>query len=149
LQNSDQCPTCNLTLTDLNNALKSDASLQRLIYKLMPNLLNNEIDRREKFIANETNLFYGSQIAINNNDNISIITGSSVLNVKLYNFQQSDFNHSDKKENMKHIITPNVSSQQVESNVKYIQCNAKTPLRILSKLIRNKYSIPNNYKVMI
>lgn len=36
-----------------------------------------------------------------------------------------------------------------ELSTKYIQCIAQTPIKIFSKLIRNKYNIPHSYKVKI
>ena len=32
---------------------RSDSSLQRLIYQLIPNLLETELERREKFVLND------------------------------------------------------------------------------------------------
>ena len=67
-----KCPTCNLALKDVKSCIRSDSTLQRLIYQLIPNLLENELDRREKFI-NE-----------NLNKSDMILNEKSLLNLKLY-----------------------------------------------------------------
>jgi hypothetical protein len=46
--------------------------LQRLIYQLIPNLLENELDRREKFVINDK---LKSEIILNN---------KTMLNLKLF-----------------------------------------------------------------
>lgn len=32
---------------------------------------------------------------------------------------------------------------------RYLQCNAKTPIRVILKLIRNKYDISNKYQIKV
>ena len=131
-----RCPTCNINLKgSLELCLKSDSFLQRLIYLLIPNLLVNEIERRDRFYFNEN---LNTELIINN---------KTLLNVKLASVQSqnknSDLNKFE-KENQKQ-----PEENTTHSNTKYIQCIAQTPVGILSKLIRNKYDIPLDYKIKL
>ena len=73
-----RCPTCNRNLEDIDNCINFDQSLQRLIYQLIPNLLENEIERRKDFHQYETT---ESTEAIFNED--------TLVNLKLFNIQKS------------------------------------------------------------
>jgi len=133
-----RCPTCNINLKgDLDKCLRSDSFLQRLIYRLIPNLLNSEIKRRDQFYISEN---LSTDLIINN---------STLLNIKLANVscqnENSDLNKFE-KENQKR---PDDTTNSNNNNIKYIQCIAQTPVSILSKLIRNKYDIPLGYKIKL
>jgi hypothetical protein len=132
-----RCPTCNINLKgDLDKCLRSDSFLQRLIYRLIPNLLNSEIKRRDQFYFSEK---LSTDLIINNN---------TLLNVKLVNVpcqnENSDLNKFEKENQKRPDDTTNSNN-----NIKYIQCIAQTPVSILSKLIRNKYDIPLGYKIKL
>lgn len=109
--------------------------MQRLIYNLVPNLLRDELERREKFYVTEN---VKSDLILNN---------KSTVNLKLFNNQQTWLNKRDMIKSKENLLVNADTSQSNETNVKYIQCIAQTPVRILSKLLRNKHSIPLNYKV--
>lgn len=106
---------------------RSDAALQRLIYRIVPSLLDNEIDRREKFYQMEPKY---EQYLLNK---------KTILNLKLY-YKRSKKHLTEDKEN--------VNSKE-QFGDKYIQCMAQTPVRILTKLLRNKFNIPYNYKIRL
>ncbi len=141
-----KCPTCNSSLNDLKSCIQFDSSLQRLIYRLVPDLLKKELERREKFAQKE-----------HYNDHLN---KNSILNIKLYNTQNDEYfnliNKLNSKENLDersprraiNMISALNNNGKKEVKIKYIQCIALTPIRILIKLLRNKYSIPLNYKVI-
>ena len=135
-----RCPTCNSNLkNDLERSIKSDSFLQRLIYKLIPNLLENEIERRDRFYFNE------------NLNTELIISNKTLLNVKLSHYV-------DKSASVKNLIdfekenqtkTVESAATSAANTTKYIQCMAQTPVAIISKLIRNKYDIPTHFKIKL
>lgn len=138
------CPTCNENLDDLDNCIASDPSLQRLIYQLIPNLLDNELERREKF--SETN------------ESISIINQNTLLNLKLCCKLKQDKRKNAIKNSNSISKSGETDSKELAENglpneeiipPKYIQCIAVTPLRIISRMIRNKYNIPENYGIKV
>lgn len=87
---------------------------------MVPGLLNEELSKRDKYF-HEMNL---SETAF---------TRDSWVNLKLVNEQMRAPNGS--------------GGSTVRLYVKYIQCQAATPIRIIAKLVRNKHSVPTNYKV--
>ena len=117
---------------------RSDSSLQRLIYQLIPNLLENEIDRRKQYFSKNS---IKSEFMLSN---------ATVLNLKLLNNDARNRETPQINENQSsnNNLNENKDVYRTEKNVKYIQCMAQTPLRILVKLIRNKYNIPPIYSVI-
>ncbi len=136
--------------------------MQRLIYQLVPNLLDNELDRRDKFPLKDT---IKSEI---------ILTANCLVQLKLVNGQTrknalaniSNLNENKSVESNKQIdnnnanlntTTENVNANdktslsprqdQEPSTTKYIQCIAQTPISIIIRMLRNKYNIPLNYAV--
>jgi hypothetical protein len=140
-----RCPTCDSRLDDLKSCFKSDSALQRLIYKLVPNLLESELERRETFASSQENAA----------SSYNHLNKSSVLNIRLFNtqnemfFDASSSKMSSKENQLGTQLNRRTASGPKELKIKYIQCVAQTPIRILVKLLRNKYSIPLSYKVCI
>lgn len=94
---------------------------------MVPSLLDNEIDRREKFYQMEP--IYEEYL----------LNKKTVLSLKLF-YKRSKKSLVEDKEN--------VDSKE-QFGDKYIQCVAHTPVRILTKLLRNKFGIPYNYKIRL
>jgi hypothetical protein len=106
----------------------------------VPDLLSTELDRREKFYEKSQ-----SELSQTSDSTDVVLNGNSLLNIKLFNVQ-----------NEHRLRTVDQNSNQVKENfvtkrirTKYIQCSAQTPLRILVKLIRNKYEIAPSYAVKL
>lgn len=122
-----QCPTCASPVEPNDrHALRYDAMLQRLIYKLVPDLLKSEIERRERFVA--MNLLANPRVFD------TVLNSKSVINVKLSEKQHHTDSNTDTSNNQAR--TP-----------RYIQCLAETPVRVLTKLLRCKYDIPSQVKI--
>ncbi|CAF0905151.1 unnamed protein product [Brachionus calyciflorus] len=126
------CPTCNSRLKDVKNCIKSDAALQRLIYRMVPSLLDNEIERREKFYQTDSK-----------NEDL-LLSKKTYLNLKLVYKNRKKIKIED-KENLKN----ENSNKNDLIQEKYIQCIAQTPIHIITKLLRNKFNLPFNYKVKL
>lgn len=103
--------------------MKHDSILQRLIYSLVPDLLKSELEKRINYCEN-TDDEESKELLFDN---------KTLVNLKLYNDQINLLYNSKSNSNVVY--------------VKYIQCCAATPIRILTKLIRNKHNIPHNYMV--
>lgn len=52
------CPSCELSIKDGILSMHSDPQYQRLIYKSIPGLLKNEIQRRIKFYGKTLLIFF-------------------------------------------------------------------------------------------
>lgn len=104
-------------------------------------MLTAELERREKFYSTSTHI----ELIFNN---------STTLNLKLVNKSIKNLNNSQRsKENVYNSGVGGVKNKkQIENeelNARYIQCPAGMPIRVIAKLIRNKYNVPLNYKVSI
>lgn len=142
---NQRCPTCDQSLEDIDNCIAPDPSLQRLIYQLIPNLLTNELERREQFHEST--------------ESLTILTENTLVNLKLCNNQQSKRQKNATKNNNNSILmnkeidstetTPINEPAAEVIQAKYIQCIALTPIRIIARMIRNKYNIPENYGIKI
>ena len=144
IENIDnRCPTCNTSLNDTKNCIRYDSSLQRLIYKAVPNLLENELKRRDAFVMENSSC---SKLVSDQ------LTNNTLLNIKLFNTQNHEyFNALNKMNSKENVMNTDFNNNNIRNGVriKYIQCIAVTPIKILIKLLRNKYSIPFNYNVII
>lgn len=127
-----RCPTCNSNLKDVKNCIKSDASLQRLIYRMVPSLLDNEIERRDKFYQTDAK-----------NDDL-LLDKKTILNLKLVYKSTKKVKVIADKENVSQTKTA-----KDDVGDKYIQCMAQTPVHIITKLLRNKYNVPFTYKIKL
>jgi len=130
--NPFNCPACNTCITDTDNlnCIQADPLLQRLIYKCVPGLLKDEVDRRERF-------YYENKGKTVNVD--KMLTSNSLISVKI------DLSSSRQK---RVLADANGSSNEESSKLtRYLQCNADTPIRVLTKLLRNKYEIPKRYDI--
>lgn len=151
------CPTCNQSLGDINNCLAFDSSLQRLIYQLIPNLLANELDRRKRFqevqeiesttILNEDSLVNLKLINLPSNNTRLLELIKNNRNTKIESDENDDSEPSGKETNNKS-EEPNTDYPE-STTVKYIQCIAQTPIRIICRMLQNKYNVPQAYCVRI
>lgn len=119
------CPTCNTSVKDVNESIRSDSRLQRLIYNMVPGLLQEELAKREKYFENASDIELAEKA----------FTRQTWVNLKLYSEQIK--------------AAPSRASSHDGLYVKYIQCLAETPVRIIAKLIRNKFAVPSNYKIKL
>ena len=81
-----------------------------------------------------------------------------MVNLKLFNVQNEKKNLKSKNnDDLKNKSDLNESKENINSQngspvgnvtVKYIQCVAHTPIRIIIRMLRNKYNIPSNYVVI-
>jgi len=126
----------------------------------VPNLLENELNRREQFRLH------------NLKSSDSMISENTLLNLKLYNIQKAEkpSGGENNNTNLNNKLSRNNSignvigeadliydNENSENNdvanrseivtVKYVQCIAQTPIGIISRMLRNKYSIPSSYEV--
>jgi hypothetical protein len=95
--------------------------------------IKDEIQRREQFYHE---LIQKSELVKAD----KLLTENSQINIHL--------KYDDRIEclsNLKYIT----GLSSILKHERYLQCNAKTPIRVLLKLIRNKYDISNKYQIRI
>uniref|UniRef100_A0A3Q0QUH6 Bmi1 polycomb ring finger oncogene 1a n=1 Tax=Amphilophus citrinellus TaxID=61819 RepID=A0A3Q0QUH6_AMPCI len=126
LETSKYCPICDVQVHKTKPLLniRSDKTLQDIVYKLVPGLFKNEMKRRRDFYAehpvdasNGTNEDRG-EVA---DEDKRIITDDEIISLSIEFFDQS----------------------------RYLQCPAAMTVMHLRKFLRSKMDIPNTYQVEV
>uniref|UniRef100_A0A665WBV7 Bmi1 polycomb ring finger oncogene 1a n=1 Tax=Echeneis naucrates TaxID=173247 RepID=A0A665WBV7_ECHNA len=132
LETSKYCPICDVQVHKTKPLLniRSDKTLQDIVYKLVPGLFKNEMKRRRDFYAehpvdasNGSNEDRG-EVA---DEEKRIITDDEIISLSIEFFDQSRY----------------------VANKRYLQCPAAMTVMHLRKFLRSKMDIPNAYQVEV
>nr|XP_049605935.1 polycomb complex protein BMI-1-A [Syngnathus scovelli] len=146
LETSKYCPICDVQVHKTKPLLniRSDKTLQDIVYKLVPGLFKNEMKRRRDFYAehpveasNGSNEDRG-EVA---DEDKRIITDDEIISLSIEFFDQSSRLTGGLEE--KH------SSKDQMANKRYLQCPAAMTIMHLRKFLRSKMDIPNTYQVEV
>ncbi|XP_029385348.1 polycomb complex protein BMI-1-A [Echeneis naucrates] len=144
LETSKYCPICDVQVHKTKPLLniRSDKTLQDIVYKLVPGLFKNEMKRRRDFYAehpvdasNGSNEDRG-EVA---DEEKRIITDDEIISLSIEFFDQSRLGGG---------IEDKPSKDQV-ANKRYLQCPAAMTVMHLRKFLRSKMDIPNAYQVEV
>lgn len=146
LETSKYCPICDVQVHKTKPLLniRSDKTLQDIVYKLVPGLFKNEMKRRRDFYAEHPS---GDAANGSNEDrgevadeDKRIIADDEIISLSIEFFDQSRFDsgNGEEKETTK------------EANVKrYLQCPAAMTVMHLRKFLRSKMDIPCTFQVEV
>ncbi|XP_072769509.1 polycomb complex protein BMI-1-A [Nerophis lumbriciformis] len=146
LEASKYCPICDVQVHKTKPLLniRSDKTLQDIVYKLVPDLFKNEMKRRRDFYAehpveasNGSNEDRG-EVA---DEEKRIITDDEIISLSIEFFDQSTHRLTGCLED-KH------PKDQV-ANKRYLQCPAAMTIMHLRKFLRSKMDIPNTHQVEV
>ncbi|XP_061877184.1 polycomb complex protein BMI-1-A [Entelurus aequoreus] len=146
LEASKYCPICDVQVHKTKPLLniRSDKTLQDIVYKLVPDLFKNEMKRRRDFYAehpveasNSSNEDRG-EVA---DEEKRIITDDEIISLSIEFFDQSTHRLTGCLED-KH------PKDQV-ANKRYLQCPAAMTIMHLRKFLRSKMDIPNTHQVEV
>lgn len=144
LETSKYCPICDVQVHKTKPLLniRSDKTLQDIVYKLVPGLFKNEMKRRRDFYAdhpvdasNGSNEDRG-EVA---DEDKRIITDDEIISLSIEFFDQSRIGGG---------VEDKQSKDQV-ANKRYLQCPAAMTVMHLRKFLRSKMDIPNTYQVEV
>ncbi|KAK2859372.1 hypothetical protein Q5P01_003992 [Channa striata] len=144
LETSKYCPICDVQVHKTKPLLniRSDKTLQDIVYKLVPGLFKNEMKRRRDFYAehpvdasNGSNEDRG-EVA---DEDKRIITDDEIISLSIEFFDQSRLAVG---------VEEKQSKDQV-ANKRYLQCAAAMTVMHLRKFLRSKMDIPNTYQVEV
>uniref|UniRef100_A0A3Q3D6K9 Bmi1 polycomb ring finger oncogene 1b n=1 Tax=Hippocampus comes TaxID=109280 RepID=A0A3Q3D6K9_HIPCM len=130
LETSKYCPICDVQVHKTKPLLniRSDKTLQDIVYKLVPGLFKNEMKRRRDFYAehpveasNGSNEDRG-EVA---DEDKRIITDDEIISLSIEFFDRS------------------------MANKRYLQCPAAMTVMHLRKFLRSKMDIPSTYQVEV
>ncbi|KAL6462895.1 hypothetical protein MHYP_G00293170 [Metynnis hypsauchen] len=146
LETSKYCPICDVQVHKTKPLLniRSDKTLQDIVYKLVPGLFKNEMKRRRDFyaehpsvdVANGSNEDRG-EVA---DEDKRIITDDEIISLSIEFFnprakQQSNAEDRQTKEEV--------------NNKRYLQCPAAMTVMHLRKFLRSKMDIPCTFQIEV
>ncbi|CAL9697888.1 unnamed protein product [Knipowitschia caucasica] len=142
LETSKYCPICDVQVHKTKPLLniRSDKTLQDIVYKLVPGLFKNEMKRRRDFYAdhpldasNGTNEDRG-EVA---DEEKRIITDDEIISLSIEFFDPARMGMGSEGKQVKEQL----------ANKRYLQCPAAMTVMHLRKFLRSKMDIPNIYQV--
>ncbi|XP_059182884.1 polycomb complex protein BMI-1-A isoform X2 [Centropristis striata] len=145
LETSKYCPICDVQVHKTKPLLniRSDKTLQDIVYKLVPGLFKNEMKRRRDFYAdhpvdasNGSNEDRG-EVA---DEDKRIITDDEIISLSIEFFDHSRLGAVEEKQS---------KDQNMVANKRYLQCPAAMTVMHLRKFLRSKMDIPNAYQVEV
>lgn len=137
LETSKYCPICDVQVHKTKPLLniRSDKTLQDIVYKLVPGLFKNEMKRRRDFYAAHPSVDAGNgsnedrgEVA---DEDKRIITDEEIISLSIEFFDQNKLERSEEGK-----------SASKESVRRYLQCPAAMTVMHLRKFLRSKMDIP-------
>ncbi|XP_043233289.1 mucin-17-like [Amphibalanus amphitrite] len=145
LEASAYCPICEVKIhrTKGASSLRADGILQTLVYKMVPDLFTQEMQQRRDFY--EQRPYADPELPSWAKGDVSsyvphVFTPDEPLQLRLAMF---DANRDDEESPSTAGVPGGVPP------VRYLRCQAGTPLTVLQKLIRNKYQLPPSIQVQL
>ncbi|KAK9396234.1 polycomb complex protein BMI-1 [Crotalus adamanteus] len=145
LETSKYCPICDVQVHKTRPLLniRSDKTLQDIVYKLVPGLFKNEMKRRRDFYAahpsadaaNGSNEDRG-EVA---DEDKRIITDDEIISLSIEFFDQNRVEWKGSKEKEK--------AKEEANNKRYLRCPAAMTVMHLRKFLRSKMDIPNTFQI--
>uniref|UniRef100_A0A8C2PGG8 Polycomb complex protein BMI-1 n=1 Tax=Capra hircus TaxID=9925 RepID=A0A8C2PGG8_CAPHI len=145
LETSKYCPICDVQVHKTRPLLniRSDKTLQDIVYKLVPGLFKNEMKRRRDFYAahpsadaaNGSNEDRG-EVA---DEDKRIITDDEIISLSIEFFDQNRLDRKINKDKEK--------SKEEVNDKRYLRCPAAMTVMHLRKFLRSKMDIPNTFQI--
>ncbi|KAL2085904.1 hypothetical protein ACEWY4_019224 [Coilia grayii] len=146
LETSKYCPICDVQVHKTKPLLniRSDKTLQDIVYKLVPGLFKNEMKRRRDFYAahpsvDATNGSNEERGEVADEDK-RIITDDEIisLSIEFFNPKAKVMGGGEEK-----------TSKEEVNNKRYLQCPAAMTVMHLRKFLRSKMDIPCTFQVEV
>ncbi|XP_051543097.1 polycomb complex protein BMI-1-A isoform X1 [Myxocyprinus asiaticus] len=145
LETSKYCPICDVQVHKTKPLLniRSDKTLQDIVYKLVPGLFKNEMKRRRDFyaehpsvdVANGSNEDRG-EVA---DEDKRIITDDEIISLSIEFFDHRAHLQGSTDERQKEEV----------NNKRYLQCPAAMTVMHLRKFLRSKMDIPPTFQIEV
>ncbi|XP_067107927.1 polycomb complex protein BMI-1-A isoform X1 [Osmerus mordax] len=147
LETSKYCPICDVQVHKTKPLLhiRSDKTLQDIVYKLVPGLFKNEMKRRRDFYAEHpavdaTNGSNEDRGEVADEDK-RIITDDEIISLSIEFYDQNKVKHT--------LVTEDKNPKEQPNHKRYLQCPAAMTVMHLRKFLRSKMDIPSNYQVEV
>ncbi|KAL7823095.1 hypothetical protein AOLI_G00261560 [Acnodon oligacanthus] len=146
LETSKYCPICDVQVHKTKPLLniRSDKTLQDIVYKLVPGLFKNEMKRRRDFYAEHpsvdvTNGSNEDRGEVADEDK-RIITDDEIisLSIEFFNPRAKQQSNAEDKQ-----------TKEEANNKRYLQCPAAMTVMHLRKFLRSKMDIPCTFQIEV
>ncbi|KAG5842006.1 hypothetical protein ANANG_G00173100 [Anguilla anguilla] len=147
LETSKYCPICDVQVHKTKPLLniRSDKTLQDIVYKLVPGLFKNEMKRRRDFYAEHPSVDAANgsnedrgEVA---DEDKRIITDDEIISLSIEFFDQSKIDKQDNGEKEK--------AKEEMNDKRYLQCPAAMTVMHLRKFLRSKMDIPCTFQIEV
>ncbi|XP_065114140.1 polycomb complex protein BMI-1-A isoform X2 [Paramisgurnus dabryanus] len=145
LETSKYCPICDVQVHKTKPLLniRSDKTLQDIVYKLVPGLFKNEMKRRRDFYAEHPSVDAANgsnedrgEVA---DEDKRIITDDEIISLSIEFFDQRTQHQGGTDERQKEEV----------NHKRYLQCPAAMTVMHLRKFLRSKMDIPPTFQVEV
>ncbi|NP_919347.1 polycomb complex protein BMI-1-A isoform X2 [Danio rerio] len=145
LETSKYCPICDVQVHKTKPLLniRSDKTLQDIVYKLVPGLFKNEMKRRRDFYAEHPSVDAANgsnedrgEVA---DEDKRIITDDEIISLSIEFFDHRAQQQGCTEERQKEEV----------NNKRYLQCPAAMTVMHLRKFLRSKMDIPPTYQIEV
>ncbi|XP_061095548.1 polycomb complex protein BMI-1-A [Conger conger] len=147
LEASKYCPICDVQVHKTKPLLniRSDKTLQDIVYKLVPGLFKNEMKRRRDFYAEHpsvdaTNGSNEDRGEVADEDK-RIITDDEIISLSIEFFDQNRIEKQGSMDEKK--------KTKEEVNKRYLQCPAAMTVMHLRKFLRSKMDVPSTFQIEV
>lgn len=146
LETSKYCPICDVQVHKTKPLLniRSDKTLQDIVYKLVPGLFKNEMKRRRDFYAEHPSVDAANgsnedrgEVA---DEDKRIITDDEIISLSIEFF--------DPKAKLQSTAEDRQTKEEV-NNKRYLQCPAAMTVMHLRKFLRSKMDIPCTFQIEV
>ncbi|XP_061111013.1 polycomb complex protein BMI-1-B isoform X1 [Conger conger] len=147
LETSKYCPICDVQVHKTKPLLniRSDKTLQDIVYKLVPGLFKNEMKRRRDFYAEHPSVDAANgsnedrgEVA---DEDKRIITDDEIISLSIEFFDQSKIDKQSNGEKEK--------AKEEMNDKRYLQCPAAMTVMHLRKFLRSKMDIPCSFQIEV
>ncbi|KAK2161044.1 hypothetical protein LSH36_122g06025 [Paralvinella palmiformis] len=154
LESSKYCPICDVQVHKTKPLLnvRSDKTLQTLVYKLVPSLFKEEMRRRREFYAAHPDQGIQSTLSLNASELRGEVEVGDDINTKRDEEQISLCLQSCDKlppYHNEHLCSARTSDNGQILDRRYLLCPSNVTIGHLKKLIRLKFDLPTTYRVDI
>ncbi|KAF8788778.1 Polycomb complex protein BMI-1-B like protein [Argiope bruennichi] len=144
LENSRFCPVCDVQVhkTKPLQSIRSDTTLQDVVYKLIPGLYQNEMQRRREFYSEhpEEAAKCSSEERGEGAEQRCFYSPKENISVMLEYFQGTENGAASDTDS-------NSDNNSKELMTRYLNCPAALTVANMKKFIRMKYSLPLTYRI--
>ncbi|XP_009078323.1 PREDICTED: polycomb group RING finger protein 2 [Acanthisitta chloris] len=148
LETNKYCPMCDVQVHKTRPLLsiRSDKTLQDIVYKLVPGLFKDEMKRRRDFYAaypmaevpNGSNEDRGE---VSEQDKANL-TDDEIVNLSIEFYEGS-------REEKKGTVENGDLEKEKKNGLRFLRCPAAMTVMHLAKFLRNKMDVPSKYKVEV